>query len=178
MTDNIGHTQSMYVFEARINDIEVIISSSANEQIVPLLEIIFKCEQFMGTVQENVQLYNLKSNLFLGYFNLKSTRIEPVIETMELVAELCMNKIVDPGTFLSIIIPTMKLNLSDEMYDTLMRVYKDQSIILEESQRLSNALLKSTVGIIKSENVRWISLFSLKNQTGFVLDVVEVRGND
>lgn len=80
---------------------------------MPLLEVILKFDQFMGTIQENIQLFNFKSSVFLGYFNLKATRIEPIIETMEFVAELCRNKKVDPGTFLSIIIPTMRLNISD-----------------------------------------------------------------
>ena len=33
----------------------------------------------MGTIHEDVQLFNFKMNLFLGYFNLKATRIEPII---------------------------------------------------------------------------------------------------
>lgn len=58
------------------------------------------------------------------------------------------------------------------MYETLMRVYKEQSIRMEENIKASsNSLLKSTVGSIKTDNVRLISLFSLKNLTGFKLSI-------
>lgn len=96
---------------------------------------------------------------------------------MEFVVELCRNKYVDPSTFLSIIIPLMKLNISDEMYDTLMRVYKDKNIRLLESNQVTfqNNLLKSTViGHFKNENTRLISLFSFKNQTGFKIKIEEL----
>ena len=74
----------------------------------------------------------------------------------------------------------MKLNISDEMYDTLMRVYKDKNIRLLESNQWNthHNLLKSTVvGSFTNDNARLISLFSFKNQTGFKVKIEEVGQN-
>lgn len=65
------------------------------------------------------------STLNMGYFNLSATRIEPILEPMEVVVEICRNNLGNPNNFVSIVISKMLVNLSDEMLQTYRIVSRD-----------------------------------------------------
>jgi hypothetical protein len=75
----------MMVFQVEAEHFHVVIANNYSELLLPLIELNLKIDRLSGTLNEAVNIFTLLATINMGYFNLSATRIEPILEPMEVV---------------------------------------------------------------------------------------------